>query len=74
MGLRVGVTRCLTLGVVMWLSLLGLVLAFALPCAHAVPLPIGDTALSGTTSAQRPGHGGVVQEDQLIPQQFPLCL
>jgi hypothetical protein len=53
-----------------WLPLLGLVLAFAAPCARAVPLPTGDTALSGTTLAQRPELAGEVVEDQLIPYSF----
>lgn len=43
-----------------WLPLLGLVLAFATPCAPAVPLLPGDTVLSGTTSAARPELVGVV--------------
>jgi hypothetical protein len=38
--------------------------------ARAVPLPTGDTALSGTTLAQRPELAGEVVEDQLIPYSF----
>jgi hypothetical protein len=53
-----------------FLSLLGLVLAFVAPCARAVPLLTGDTALSGTTVAQRPELAGEVVEDQLIPYSF----
>jgi hypothetical protein len=38
--------------------------------ARAVPLQTGDTALSGTTVAQRPELAGEVVEDQLLPYSF----
>ena len=62
--LMVGMRYCLLLGVVVWLPLLELVLALGVPRARAVPLPTGDTTLSGTTSAQRPELAGMVLEDE----------
>lgn len=36
----------------------------------AVPLPLGDTALGGTTSALRPELAGLVLEDVMVPYSF----
>jgi hypothetical protein len=38
--------------------------------ATALPLPIGDTVISGTTSALRPELAGTVVEDVLVPYDF----
>ena len=53
-----------------WLPLVGLVFVVAAPTLPAVPLPSGDTVLSGTTVAARPELAGVVEEDLLIPYSF----
>ena len=53
-----------------WLPLVGLVFVVAAPSLPAVPLPSGDTVLSGTTVAARPELAGVVEEDLLIPYSF----
>jgi hypothetical protein len=51
-------------------SLIALFLLLAPPSALAVPLPPGDTALSGTTVAERPELAGVVEADMLVPYSF----
>jgi len=53
-----------------WLPLVGLLFVVAAPSLPAVPLPPGDTVLSGTTVAARPELAGVVEEDVLIPYSF----
>jgi hypothetical protein len=51
-------------------SLIALFLLLAPPSAPAIPLPPGDTALSGTTVAERPELAGVVEADMLVPYSF----
>ena len=45
-------------------------IAVAPGAALAVPLPIGDTAITGTTVALRPELAGLIIEDVLTPYEF----
>lgn len=51
-------------------SLLVYLLAFAPLTAWGVPLPVGDTPITGTTVAARPELAGIVLEDVLTPYDF----
>ena len=53
-----------------WLPLVGLLFVVAAPSLSAVPLPSGDTVLSGTTAAARPELAGVVEADVGVPYSF----
>ena len=46
------------------------ILVLAPVAARAVPLPVGDTPISGTTSALRPELAGTVLEDVIQPYGF----